>query len=186
MLKEAWKTSTDAMSRRTEEAWIDLSVALHAFPRTAVAWGNGPRAPHRSSARRVPDGTPYAARPGNLDAPLRPRATVRTFEVQPSPTHCKCGRQRGPTRDALQKTILERIKVLFCRPRSPWQRVRNGKTNWLLTRFYPRGTACYDIVQAQLGETEESRSQRSTHFLDIRSPAEAHSLSAASSDGVHC
>ena len=49
-------------------------------------------------------------------------------------------------------TVATNVKVYFCDPQSPWQRVTNENTNLLLRQYFPGGTDLAPISQAQLDQ----------------------------------
>lgn len=78
---------------------------------------------------------------------------------------------------ALLEKKMQRLKVYFAQPHSPWQRPTVENTNGLLRQYLPKGTQLYEITQKQLDLYIDAINNRPRKCLNWRTPAEVFSSS---------
>jgi transposase, IS30 family len=73
----------------------------------------------------------------------------------------------------LQFTIDSGVQVLFCDPRSPWQRGTNENTNGLLRQYLPNGADLRRFDQAALDAIAAELNGRPRQTLGFKTPSQA-------------
>lgn len=64
------------------------------------------------------------------------------------------------------------MRIYFCEPRSPWQRVSNENLNGLLRQYFPKGIDLSRYGSAELAAVAQALNNRPRKTLGWRTPAE--------------
>jgi IS30 family transposase len=70
-------------------------------------------------------------------------------------------------------TVQTGIQVLFCDPKSPWQRGSNENTNGVLRQYLPRRLDFRTLTQADLDTIAQELNERPRQTLGFKTPSQA-------------
>jgi IS30 family transposase len=94
------------------------------------------------------------------------------------------GAFRGAVATIKHFTLATDIKVYFCDPQNPWQRVTNENTNGLLSQYLPKVIDVSTYSQAKLNAVARRLNERPRKTLNFQTPAEMFSQTVASTGRI--